>query len=164
MEADLAITRTDRIAQRTRRRPDTGEVSFRLALAALLALVAAAPAAAVPLPQAPTCQIFPATSVWNKPVRSLPVRSDSRTLVGSIGADRRLHADFGSGLWNGGPIGIPITVVDSAVPRSSVDFLYADESDPGPYPIPDDVGIEGWVCASGCAAPIPLPTSRRRPA
>lgn len=121
----------------------------RAFLLALVPLAIAAPAAAYPLPQAPDCPIFPATSVWNKPVNRLPVREDSRTIVNSIGASLRLHADFGSGLWNGGPIGIPITVVDSTTSRSSVDFEYADESDAGPYPIPDDVSIEGGPSADG---------------
>ena len=121
----------------------------RLVIALVAPLVAAAPAAAHPLPQAPNCPVFPETSVWNRPVSKLPLRKDSRTIVGSIGARLRLHADFGSGLWDGGPIGIPITVVDSSVPRSSVDFGYADESDPGPYPIPDDVAIEGGSSADG---------------
>jgi hypothetical protein len=121
----------------------------RAFLLALVPLAIAAPAAAYPLPQAPDCPIFPATSVWNKPVNRLPVREDSRTIVNSIGASLRLHADFGSGLWDGGPIGIPITVVDSTTSRSSVDFEYADESDAGPYPIPDDVSIEGGSSADG---------------
>jgi hypothetical protein len=121
----------------------------RAFLLALVSLAIAAPAAAYPLPQAPDCPIFPATSVWNKPVNRLPVREDSRTIVNSIGASLRLHADFGSGLWDGGPIGIPITVVDSTTSRSSVDFEYADESDAGPYPIPDDVSIEGGPSADG---------------
>ena len=34
--------------------------------------------------------------------------------VAAIGADKTMHADFGSGLWDGGPIGIPITVVGEA--------------------------------------------------
>jgi hypothetical protein len=121
----------------------------RAVLLALVPLAIAAPAAAHPLPEAPDCPIFPATSVWNKPVYNLPVRKDSRTIVNSIGASLRLHADFGSGLWDGGPIGIPITVVDSTTPLSPVDFEYADESDAGPYPIPDDVAIEGGPSADG---------------
>ena len=45
--------------------------------------------------------------------------------------------DFGSGTWDGGPIGIPYNVVaGSQVPHYDVDFYYPDESDPGPYPIP----------------------------
>ncbi len=60
-----------------------------------------------------------------------------------------MHADFGSGLWDGGPIGIPVTVVDSSQSTSWVDFHYDEESDPGPYPIPPDVPIEGGPDADG---------------
>jgi hypothetical protein len=121
----------------------------RAALAALVPLAFAVPAAAHPLPGAPSCPVFPESSVWNKRVDKLPLRNDSRTIVDAIGADPHLHADFGSGLWDGGPIGIPITVVHSSTPLSVVDFDYADESDPGPYPIPDDVAIEGGSSADG---------------
>jgi hypothetical protein len=117
--------------------------------AAIAALVLAAPAAAEPLPGAPGCEIFPATNVWNKRVDQLPLKQSSQKIVSSIGRDLHLHADFGSGLWNGGPIGIPITVVDSTTPLSAVDFEYDDESDPGPYPIPGDVAIEGGPDADG---------------
>ena len=112
-------------------------------LAAALVLTPAAAAAPVPLPDAPGCPLFPATNVWNKPVNHLPVRSNSKTIVKSIGANLPVHADFGSGLWNGGPIGIPITVVGRKTPRSRVGFEYAGESDRGPYPIPRGVKIEG---------------------
>jgi hypothetical protein len=118
-------------------------------LAATLALAATAAAAPVRLPDAPGCPVFPDTNVWNKPVGRLPARSNSKKIVGSIGAGLPLHADFGSGLWGGGPIGIPITVVDSSQPTSSVGFDYAAESDPGPYPIPDDVEIEGGPSSDG---------------
>ncbi len=42
----------------------------------------------------------------------LPVAANSGSIIASIGAGIGLHPDFGSGTWNGGPIGIPITVVD----------------------------------------------------
>ena len=87
--------------------------------------------------------MFPATNAWNQRVDTLPVASGSSATVSSIGANGHLHPDFGSGLWDGSPIGIPITVVGAATPRSSVSFDYADESDPGPYPIPANVQIEG---------------------
>jgi hypothetical protein len=86
--------------------------------------------------------VFPANNPWNRRVDHLPVASDSAAIVASIGAADHLHADFGSGLWNGGLIGIPITPVDSTTPRSHVTFQYASESDVGPYPIPDAVEIE----------------------
>jgi hypothetical protein len=60
-----------------------------------------------------------------------------------------VHADFGSGLWEGGPIGIPITTVGAGQAKVRVRFEYADESDPGPYPIPRDVAIEGGRTAKG---------------
>ena len=121
----------------------------RAALTVLVPLALATPAAAHPLPQAPNCPVFPETSVWNRPVNKLPLRKNSRTIVNAIGARLNLHADFGSGLWDGGPVGIPITVVDSSIPKSSVDFGYDDESDPGPYPIPHNVPIEGGPSADG---------------
>jgi hypothetical protein len=95
------------------------------------------------LPGAPRCPVFPASNVWNQRVDRLPVAAGSRTIVASIGADRTLHADFGSGLWEGSPIGIPITVVGKAQPKSTVSFAYASESDAGPYPIPRNVRTEG---------------------
>jgi hypothetical protein len=129
---------------------DTSSVKLGPACgAAIAALVLAAPAAAAPLPDAPACEIFPATNVWNQRVDGLPLKGNSREIVRSIGADLHLHADFGSGLWNGGPIGIPVTVVDSSTPLATVDFEYAGESDAGPYPVPDDVAIEGGPDAEG---------------
>jgi hypothetical protein len=104
---------------------------------------------AYPLPGAPRCPVFPASSVWNRRVDRLPVAGNSAAVVGSIGAGVYLHADFGSGLWDGGPIGIPITVVGSSTPKRAVRFLYADESDRGPYPIPPGVKIEGGRQATG---------------
>jgi hypothetical protein len=76
-------------------------------------------------------------------VNKLPVASNSTAIVDSIGADTGLHPDFGSGLWDGAPIGIPITVVKAGVPKVRPSFDYADESDKGPYPIPTAVKVEG---------------------
>jgi hypothetical protein len=124
-------------------------VRFVAVLAAALVLAASAAATPVPLPDAPSCPLFPPTNVWNKPVGKLPLRSSSRKIVRSIGARLPVHADFGSGLWAGGPIGIPITVVDSSQTTSPVEFAYDDESDPGPYPIPNGVAIEGGDGSDG---------------
>jgi hypothetical protein len=89
------------------------------------------------------CPVFPPDSPWNQRVDRLPVTGSSAAIIDSIGADTGLHPDFGSGLWDGAPIGIPITVVRAAVPKSRVSFDYSDESDRGPYPIPSNVKIEG---------------------
>jgi hypothetical protein len=99
---------------------------------------------------APTgCRIFPADNVWHADVSRLPARADSAKLVASIGAGSAVHADFGSGTWDGGPIGIPITTVPAGTAGVRVSFDYGDESDPGPYPIPKNAKIEGGPNSDG---------------
>jgi hypothetical protein len=121
-----------------------------LALAAVtISALSGASASALRLPSAPRCPIFPADNPWNQRVDTLPVAADSATLVASIGLDAPLHPDFGSGLYDGGPIGIPFDVVTARTPRVRVGFDYADESDRGSYPIPRGVHIEGGRNADG---------------
>ena len=116
----------------------------RLAVvAAATAALGGASAQALRLPAAPRCPIFPADNPWNQRVDRLPVAKRSAAIVAAIGAGETLHADFGSGLWQGSRIGIPVTVVGSGTRRVRVTFDYADESDAGPYPIPPGVRIEG---------------------
>jgi hypothetical protein len=100
-------------------------------------------------PAAPRCPVFPASSPWNQRVDRLPVAADSDAVVRSIGVEDHVHADFGSGLWDGGPIGIPVTIVGRKTPRSRVSFEYASESDRAAYPIPRGVKIEGGPNAGG---------------
>jgi len=114
-----------------------------LLAAGLLAGTAGAASAPTP-PVIAGCPVFPASSVWNQPVDKLPVAKDSATLIASIGIDSPVHADFGSGLYNGQRIGIPYIVVSGKKTlKVKPKFEYADESDPGPYPIPGNVPIEG---------------------
>jgi hypothetical protein len=119
------------------------------ALASGLALVLPATGGPAPLPSAPNCPVFPQSNVWNKRVDRLPVARNSRAIVRSIGADLGVHADFGSGLWEGAPIGIPITTVSGSQRKVRVRFQYADESNRGPYPIPRNVRIEGGSRSKG---------------
>jgi hypothetical protein len=119
------------------------------ASAVAVALLAGSSAQALRLPTAPHCPVFPATSAWNQRVDKLPVAADSAQLIASIGLDSPVHADFGSGLWDGGPIGIPFDVVSRTTPRSRVSFDYAGESDRVRYPIPRHVHIEGGTNATG---------------
>jgi hypothetical protein len=106
-------------------------------------------AEALRIPSAPRCPVFPKSNAWNQRVDRLPVAANSAQIVNSIGANTGLHADFGSGLWEGAPIGIPITVVGRKQPKTRVSFEYADESDRGPYPIPRNVKIEGGRSSTG---------------
>ena len=89
------------------------------------------------------CPLFPADFTTNQRVGHLSVAASSDTIVRSIGLDDNVHADFGSGRWEGRPIGIPYTVVGQKTKRSRVSFDYADESDRVRYPIPRGVKIEG---------------------
>jgi hypothetical protein len=88
------------------------------------------------------CAMYPADNVWNTPVDDLPVAAQSTDWIDSIGRTTGFHMDFGSGTWDGGPIGIPYNLAEAGAPRVSVTFDYADESDAGPYPIPSGALIE----------------------
>ena len=93
---------------------------------------------------APKCPIFPASNPWNQRVDSLPVAANSGQIIQSIGPATGLHADFGSGLYDGSIIGIPFNVVAGTQSKQRIKrFEYADESDKGPYPIPAKPKIEG---------------------
>jgi hypothetical protein len=117
-------------------------LALGLALLLTLSLCAPVGAASAPVvPEAPKCPMFPISNVWNKPVTGLPVRSDSDTLVRSIGLNAYLHPDFSS--YDGGGYGIPYNVVGGGRKKKYVKFTYASESDRGPYPIPRRPKIEG---------------------
>ncbi|MCO5220197.1 MAG: hypothetical protein M9947_01280 [Thermomicrobiales bacterium] len=97
----------------------------------------------------PDCPLFPADNIWNTPVADLPLDPLSETYIASIGPDTGLHPDFGSGLYEGQPLGIPFVRVPATQPDVDVAFEIDDESDPGPYPIPPDAPIEGGSCGGG---------------
>jgi hypothetical protein len=94
------------------------------------------------------CPIFPADNVWNTPIDHLPLDSHSSAYITAIGATKGLHPDFGT-IWEGAPIGIPYNVVPGTQAKVSIEFDYADESDPGPYPIPPNPLIEGGPDSDG---------------
>jgi hypothetical protein len=95
------------------------------------------------------CPVFPADNVWHADVSRLPLHRNSSTFVTNVGQSRPLHPDFGSGLIDGAPFGMPITTVPAGTRPVPVRFLYADESDPGPYLIPRNARIEGGPNATG---------------
>jgi hypothetical protein len=112
------------------------------ALAAPAALAAVADRQEVRRPSSlGGCPVFPADNVWNEPVTGLPVRSDSATLLRTMGLTSGLHPDFSS--VAGGSYGIPYNLVTSATKKVEVRFGYADESDRGRYPIPRKPKVEG---------------------
>lgn len=114
-------------------------------------VIADSPDGTIP-PTIGNCSIFPADNIWNTPVDTLPMDPNSAAYINTIGADAIVHADFGSGLWEGGPIGIPLIEVASSQPKVTIRFNpdgYADESDPGPYPVPTAAPIEGGADSDG---------------
>lgn len=93
-------------------------------------------------------QVFPADNPWNTDVSEYPVHPSSDAFLESMGLDTGLHPDFGT-VWEGAPIGIPFITVGGDQPKVPVSFYYAEESDPGPYPIPPDAPIEGGPDSEG---------------
>jgi hypothetical protein len=93
--------------------------------------------------------IFPADNAWNQDISALPADPASSQILSSF-ASAGLKADFGSGLWNNAPIGIPFVVVCGNQQKfpmvfraNGYDGNYGDESDPGPYPVPLNAPVEG---------------------
>ena len=113
-----------------------------LIAAGMLTAAVAVPSAAVTRPTVPgtTCTVFPADNVWNMDISKLPVNANNATWLQSMNASTtHLHPDFGPPK----DYGIPFDVVTNAHPTIPVKFLYADESDPGPYPFGRDIHVEG---------------------
>lgn len=84
-------------------------------------------------------------SLWNADISTAQVDSNSDNIINSIGPNTKLHPDFGSGLYDGSTLGIPYQVVSGSQIKVPVLIgAYADESDPGPMPIPSNALIEGY--------------------
>ena len=81
-------------------------------------------------------------------------------MVNAVGRGSRAHADFGSGRWEGGPIGIPFVVVGAGQRRIPVSVEYADESDRGRYPVPRNAAVEGGRASDGDRHVIVVDRSR----
>src|ERR1051326_2760615 len=88
---------------------------------------------------------FPSSNLWNTDISAAPVDSNSANIINFIGSTVTLHPDFGAGTFHNQTIGIPYQVVAGTQAKVNVTLgLYADESDPGPEPIPANALIEGY--------------------
>ena len=130
--------------------------SFAPILLATLAVVATAcppaPVAGTPGDADPTigeCPMMPADNYWHADVRSLPVHARSAAWVTSLGRTSKFHTDFGSGEWEGAPIGFPYSVVGAGQAKVPISFYYPEDSDAGPYPLPFDAPVEGGSGSDG---------------
>jgi hypothetical protein len=80
-------------------------------------------------------EVFPPENPWNTVIEDWPVHPNSRNIVASAGADKpfRYNADMA------------FILVPPNQKRVDVKLgPYSDESDKGPYPVPDETPIEGW--------------------
>ncbi|HXK12443.1 MAG TPA: hypothetical protein VMT70_22585 [Vicinamibacteria bacterium] len=125
-------------------------VPLLVAIAGAAALALAAPRVRPPMPEmkAPVTfgtpeadrvleamQVFPPDNPWNQDVSKARVAADSAALVASIGADKPLGYNLDMGF-------ILVPKDQKRVPVKILEF--PNESDPGPYPVPDNAPIENW--------------------
>ncbi|HXA28123.1 MAG TPA: hypothetical protein VN193_05190 [Candidatus Angelobacter sp.] len=121
------------MTQRKRRRALTVATCSAIALNAL---PLGARAAVVP---GTACNLLPADNVWHADVSKLPLDPSGPLYLATSGsAALKLHPDFGAY-----PYGMPFNVVDNTRATGTLQFQYASESDPGPYPVGADLKIEG---------------------
>lgn len=80
-------------------------------------------------------QVFPADNPWNQDVSAWPLHPNSKKIIASIGANKpfRCNPDMSFVLVPPGQKKVAVKISD-----------YADESDKGPFPVPDNTPIEGW--------------------
>lgn len=89
------------------------------------------------------CPAFPANSVWNTPITGLPIDANSATWLASMtAATTDLHPDYGPSLNPKTPYGIPWKIVPVRTRFTPIKFLYASESNHGPYPLTATTPIE----------------------
>lgn len=80
-------------------------------------------------------QILPQNSAWNEDVSKLPVHANSEKIIALIGPDKRLH-------WN---LDMGYVIVPADQKKIDVKMTeYSDESDKGPFPMPDNAPVEDW--------------------
>ena len=80
-------------------------------------------------------QVFPPDNPWNQDVSTLPLHPRSGQIIASIGPEK--HFDFN--------LDMNFVIVPPDQPRVPVKITeYPNESDPGPFPVPDSMPIENW--------------------
>jgi hypothetical protein len=80
-------------------------------------------------------QVFPRNNPWNEDISNRPVRASSKNIIDSVGAEKPLayNSDMG------------FILVPPDQKRVDVKItVYPGESDPGPFPLPDNAPVEDW--------------------
>jgi hypothetical protein len=80
-------------------------------------------------------QVFPPDNPWNQDISGWPLHSNSAAIITSIGTERplRYNDDMAFVLVPPNQKRVPVRIDG-----------YPNESDRGPYPVPDNTPIEGW--------------------
>ena len=80
-------------------------------------------------------EVFPPDNPWNQDVSGWPVHPNSAKIIAAIGAQKPFRQDRDMGF----------ILVPPGQPRVAVAIVaYPRESDRGPFPVPDNMPIEGW--------------------
>jgi hypothetical protein len=80
-------------------------------------------------------EVFPPDNPWNLVVEDWPLHPNSKNIIASIGVNKPFRANSD----------MSFVLVPADQKKVSVDLGgYPAESDKGPYPVPDNVPIEGW--------------------
>ncbi len=90
-----------------------------------------------PGPSLAGCPMFGADAPFNQPIDRLPVAANSDAIIANIQAagSTVLHPDFGENQR----YGLPVNIVGPGQPLVPIRYTqYPQESDLGPFPIPDD--------------------------
>ncbi|MBN2475140.1 MAG: hypothetical protein JXB62_11065 [Pirellulales bacterium] len=102
-------------------------------------------------------EVFPPDNPWNHVVENWPLHPNSDAIITSIGRQKpfRYNPDMGYILVPPDQKRVEVKLGD-----------YPAESDPGPYPVPDNVPIEGWPVQYQRSSETPptLSEVQRRPA
>jgi len=80
-------------------------------------------------------EVFPPDNPWNTAVDDWPLAANSKAMIAAIGENKplRCNPDMGFVLVPPGQNKVNVKLT-----------AYSGESDPGPYPVPDNAVIEGW--------------------
>jgi hypothetical protein len=80
-------------------------------------------------------ELFPADNPWNTLIEDWPVHPNSKKLVASVGANKplRYNRDMSFVIVPPGQKKVDVKIIQDP-----------SESDPGPYPVPNNTPIEGW--------------------
>jgi hypothetical protein len=80
-------------------------------------------------------EVFPPDNAFHQVIEDWPLHADSKAIVASIGAEKplRYNTDMAFILVPPDQPRVPVKIVE-----------YPDESDAEPFPIPENIPIEGW--------------------